>query len=87
MSLNIEQTVINTLRKLPPEKQQELLDFAEPLHQQSAARVEESTAAPRKSIWEKIEERVKQVPDEVCERVPEDGAEQHDHYLYGAPKK
>ncbi len=86
MSLNIEQTIINALRKLPLEKQQELLDFAEHLHQQSAARVEDSTATPRK-FWEKIEERVKQMPDEVWERVPEDGAEQHDHYLYGAPKK
>ena len=31
--MNIEQTVIQKLRQLPIEKQQELLDFAEFLHQ------------------------------------------------------
>ena len=27
------------------------------------------------------------LPDEVWERMPVDGAEQHDHYLYGVPKR
>jgi len=27
------------------------------------------------------------LPDEVFERLPKDGASEHDHYLYGAPKR
>jgi Arc/MetJ-type ribon-helix-helix transcriptional regulator len=37
-------------------------------------------------IWETINERMRKVPDEVFERLPRDGASEHDHYLYGSPK-
>ena len=75
----VEQTILEKLRILPPEQQQAVLEIIERMGQQQA---------PRKmTILEKISERSKQVPDEVWERIPADGAEQHDHYLYGAPKK
>lgn len=38
-------------------------------------------------IWELIVENMKDVPDEVFERLPKDGASQVDHYLYGHPKR
>jgi hypothetical protein len=48
----------------------------------------EIQAKPTKApIWETITERMKNVPDEVFERFPEDGASQIDHYLYGLPKR
>ncbi len=40
-----------------------------------------------KSIWEKIDEIMRDVPEEALRRLPADGAEQHDHYLYGSPRK
>lgn len=39
------------------------------------------------SIWDAIDDIVRRVPEEVLSRLPADGAEQHDHYLYGSPKK
>ncbi len=30
---------------------------------------------------------MRNVPAEIMARMPEDGASQHDHYLYGWPKK
>jgi hypothetical protein len=39
------------------------------------------------SIGEIIEELMGNVPDEVLDRLPVDGAAQHDHYLYGTPKR
>ena len=75
----VEQTILEKLRILPPEQQQAVLEIIERMAQQQV---------PRKmTILEKISERSKQVPNEVWERIPADGAEQHDHYLYGAPKK
>ncbi len=45
-------------------------------------------AKPNKApIWEIITDRMKNMPDEVFERLPEDGASQIDHYLYGLPKR
>ena len=42
-------------------------------------------------IWEVIDEIMLGVPDEVLNRLPTDGAEQHDYYLRGvhgkAPQK
>ena len=42
---------------------------------------------PRKPIWERILERSAAIPDEEWDKLPVDGAEQHDHYLYGVPKR
>lgn len=78
MSANIEQAIVEKLRALSSEQQQEVLAFAEELARKNA---------PRKTIWEKIDERIKEVPPEVWDELPTDGAEQHDHYLYGTPKK
>jgi Arc/MetJ-type ribon-helix-helix transcriptional regulator len=46
-------------------------------------------AAPGKPapFWETFTQQVHALPDEVFERLPEDGASEHDHYLYGAPKR
>ncbi len=37
-------------------------------------------------FWERITDRMITLPAEVFERLPTDGAAQHDRYLYGAPK-
>jgi putative addiction module CopG family antidote len=41
----------------------------------------------RKPIWDAIQDIAATVPDEVWDAVPTDLAEQHDHYLYGTPKR
>ncbi len=38
-------------------------------------------------LWEIAEEISSQVPLEEWEKLPVDGAEQHDHYLHGSPKR
>ena len=42
---------------------------------------------PRKHISEIIIERTRNVPREEFEKLPKDGASEHDHYLYGSPKR
>ena len=34
-----------------------------------------------------ILQRMRKLPPEALEGMPEDGASQHDHYIYGTPKK
>lgn len=75
---NIEQTLIEKVRVLPLEQKQEVLAFVEGLVEKISR---------RRTIWDEIREITKEVPAEVWERLPTDGAEQHDHYLYGTPKK
>ena len=42
--------------------------------------------SPGRPVWEIAEEISSRVPLEEWEKLPTDGAEQHDHYLYGSPK-
>lgn len=42
---------------------------------------------PRAPFWAAFTEQVHALPDEVFEHLPKDGASEHDHYLYGAPKR
>ncbi len=47
----------------------------------------ESDATPHKPIWEVASEIRKSIPDVEWAKLPRDGAEQHDHYIYGTPKR
>jgi hypothetical protein len=46
-----------------------------------------NAALTDKPIWERILERSAAIPDEEFDKLPTDLAEQHDHYLYGTPKR
>jgi len=54
--------------------------------QPAAARPPEAAQA-QKPIWEEILEATADIPDEVWDKLPTDLAEQHDHYIYGTPKR
>jgi len=45
-----------------------------------SAEVKQPLAARIREIWADM-------PDEVRAKLPEDGASQHDHYIYGVPKR
>jgi hypothetical protein len=49
----------------------------------------ESAAAERTSepFWKAFTRRIHALPDEVFKDLPTDGASEHDHYLYGSPKR
>ena len=42
-------------------------------------------AAP--PIWEVFEQIMREVPQEELCKLPADAAEQHDHYIYGIPRR
>ncbi|MEP7273856.1 MAG: hypothetical protein ABI882_20315 [Acidobacteriota bacterium] len=81
MSSKIAEIVSEKVRVLPPEQQREVLDFVEQLAKSTVS------AKSTRGIWEEVEEISTRVPDEAWHDVPSDGSQQHDHYLYGAPKK
>ncbi|MBZ5626875.1 MAG: hypothetical protein LAQ69_50600 [Acidobacteriia bacterium] len=41
----------------------------------------------RRHISEVILENMRNVPPEIMATMPKDGASQHDHYIYGLPKR
>lgn len=38
-------------------------------------------------VWERFQNAVRAIPDEELSALPPDGASEHDHYLYGTPKR
>ncbi len=40
-----------------------------------------------KPLWQRLAEMAEALPAEVVDKLPPDGAEQHDHYIYGTPKR
>lgn len=75
MEKNIEQKIVNKVKILSEEQQGKVLEFVEALD------------IPKKSIWDKLEERIKNIPEEELAELPADAAQNLDHYLYGSPKK
>jgi predicted DNA-binding antitoxin AbrB/MazE fold protein len=49
--------------------------------------LKETQASPGPSLGDEIAEMVAALPRDVVDRWPANGASQHDHYLYGAPKR
>jgi len=86
MAANIEKKVIEKLRVLPEDQQAEVLKFVEDL---AGIEKKEDNGHPaeRIAIWDKIEEIMRDVPDEVLASIPTDGSFNVDHYLYGHSKK
>jgi LmbE family N-acetylglucosaminyl deacetylase len=83
MAANIEDKVIEKLRVLPEDQQAEVLKFVEDLAG-IETKADNGHPAERVAIWDKIEEIMRDVPDEVLASIPTDGSINVDHYLYGA---
>ncbi len=51
--------------------------------------LEQALASPsaNKPLSSRIREIWADMPDEVRAQLPSDGASQHDHYIYGVPKR
>ena len=45
------------------------------------------TMAARAPVWELVSQRMKSLSSDVFDQLPRDGASEHDHYLYGSPKR
>ena len=80
MAADLAQRIFDKVKELPSDEQKKVLDYVE---QRSIS------AQPRdtRPIWEVITEISSEIPLEEWEAIPSDGSINHDHYLYGAPKK
>lgn len=76
MQTDVAEKIYERVKVLPIEKQKEILQQIESIEKETPP-----------TIWQKIRARSEKIPEEVWEEMPKDGSEQHDHYLYGTPKK
>ena len=83
MAANLEDQLIDKVRALPPNKQQEALRLLDSLAS-GASSEPNRTAVARRPIWEVVDEINAALPADTWEKVPTDGSINLDHYLYGA---
>jgi len=61
---------------------------AQPKHPPVPRRASDVRTVPaEKTFWSALDEIWAEVPDEELRKLPTDLAAQHDHYIYGLPKK
>ncbi|MGI8468337.1 MAG: hypothetical protein ACR2N3_07780 [Pyrinomonadaceae bacterium] len=80
MSTNLQKVIQEQARVLSENELREVLNFMQNLRKKKIAK-------QAKSISSIFEELSGEIPLEEWQDLPPDGAENHDHYLYGAPKK
>ncbi len=80
------QKAIERVRALPAAEQDRvaklMLDATE-----TADETDGKEATQQKPFWERAVDLMKDVPEEELDRLPTDGATEHDHYIYGTPKR
>ena len=59
----------------------------EPVRLDEHQEVTLGSARQEKPIWDVAADLVRDIPEDVLNSIPTDGAAQHDHYLYAAPKR
>ena len=83
MSSELEQEIQKRVHALPEPRQQDLLTLIDEFIGKAA----EAQPAEARPIWEISEGLSQQLALEEWSKLPSDGAEEHDHYPYGAPKR
>jgi hypothetical protein len=84
MAANLEDQLIDKVRALPPDKQQEALRLLDSLAMGARS---EGTGMDRRPVWEVVDEINAGLPADTWENVPTDGSINLDHHLYRAPKQ
>ena len=64
-----------------------VLKPAEPLPFKEHEKVSVTVEVRQPSLAERIVTLARALPPETLDRLPADGASQHDHYIYGTPKR
>ncbi len=60
---------------------------AEQFAEQVLSQALEEKNSSEKSVWDIFSASRKRIPAEELDKLPTDGADEHDHYLYGRPKQ
>jgi hypothetical protein len=85
--MNTKQKLIEEIEQTPDIIIEEVLNFLLFTKSKYQEKTTQNNAQNNRSIWELFEETAENIPDEVLQQLPTDGAAQHDHYLYGTPKR
>ena len=80
MAIDLQQTIQEQVRVLSEDEMRDVLNYMQNLRKEKKVQ----KTKPISAIFEDLSN---EISFEEWKELPTDGAENHDHYLYGAPKK
>lgn len=75
--MQTKEIIIQELQQIPEIELTQILNFIRAIKEKTNSKPTEY-----KPIWEVADDIIKDIPEEVLETLPTDGAEKHDYYLY-----
>ena len=87
--MTTREQLVKEIEQAPDALVEELLDFYLFIKQRKANISPETASVPQPGILAllaEVQAIQAEVPPEEWDKLPHDGAVNHDHYLYGAPK-
>ena len=82
MNPELAKKISDKIAALPENEQEMVLEYIE-----SRIEMRSRIERDKRPIWEILTEMSDVIPLEEWEKLPSDGSVNHDHYLYGAPKR
>jgi Arc/MetJ-type ribon-helix-helix transcriptional regulator len=87
LDARIQQKVTKAGYRTPDEVIRKALDALDAKEQQEARQPEKVKKKPAVPVWQRFQNASRSIPEEELSTLPPDGASEHDHYLYGTPKR
>jgi hypothetical protein len=75
--MRTKELIIQEIQQIPEIELTQILNFVRAIKEKTNSKPTEY-----KPIWEVADDIIKDIPEEVLETLPTDGAEKHDYYLY-----
>lgn len=75
--MQTKEIIIQELQQIPEIELTQILNFVRAIKEKT-----NSNPTEYKPIWEVADDIIKDIPEEVLETLPSDGAEKHDYYIY-----
>lgn len=87
LDARIQQKVTGAGYRTPDEVIRKALDALDAKEQQEVLPAGKEKKQPTVPVWQRFQNAVRSIPEEELASLPPDGASEHDHYLYGIPKR
>jgi len=85
--MSLKEELLREIETAPQSVIEEVFDFlllAKIKHHRQQSHLSSENS---QSLGAFVEELVADLPEDILENLPSDSAEQHDHYIYGLPKR
>jgi len=87
LDARIQQKVAAAGYRSPDEVIRKALDALDAQEHQGSPPPAKSRKRPVTPLWQRFQDASRSLPEEELATLPPDGASEHDHYVYGTPKR